>query len=69
MDDIASLARWAIRTALIAVGPWLAAHGVISAATVTEGADLITGGVLAGIGIVWSWRKYRGRKAAEAAAP
>ena len=66
MDDLASLARWAIRTALIAVGPWLAAHGVIGAATVTEGADLMAGGLMAAGGIVWSWRKYRQRKAAGA---
>lgn len=64
--EYASLARWALRTALIAAGPWLASYGFIGTATLAEGADLIVGGVMTTAGIVWSWFKHRQRKAAGA---
>lgn len=67
MIEIASLARWAIRTGMIAAGPWLAARGLGSEAMWTDGADLIAGAVLAASGITWSWFKYRQRKAVQAA--
>ena len=67
MIEIASLARWAIRTGMIAAGPWLAARGYGSEAMWTDGADIIAGATLAASGIAWSYMKLRQRKAAQAA--